>query len=107
MKLPPFVAEIQNRATMRKLDETICFATLLGLDATKLLELPEGERIVKFLTMVKDLDRRTIFNTYPRLEIPGFRWAPSSFMDRSKSLFPSGMIAVDPDRWQNETQSQP
>ena len=98
----PYAAEIQNRATTRKSDETICFATLLKLNPTELLEAPEGERMMKFLAMVKHFNRNIIFNTYPRLPNSGFRWAPTSFMDRSKSLFPSGMVPDDPDRSQED-----
>jgi hypothetical protein len=63
MKFAPFVREIQNRGTTRKSDETICVTTSLGLSTTELLEVPEQESMVKFLTIVKHFEPQIISAT--------------------------------------------
>src|SRR5204863_8184144 len=42
-KLSHYAREIQKRSTTRKADERICFATLLGLNPTSLLEVPDDQ----------------------------------------------------------------
>lgn len=93
MNFFPLVTEVQNRSTTRSTDETICFATLLGIDPGPLMETKDPGRMMEiFLQLVKEFESRIIFNDYPHLKTVGFQWAPQSFMDRSKNICPDGMI---------------
>lgn len=89
----PLVAEVQNRSTTRSTDETICFATLLGIDPGPLMETKDQDRMMEtFLQLVKEFQREIIFNDFPHLKTVGFQWAPQSFMDPSKQICPEGTI---------------
>jgi hypothetical protein len=58
-------------------DEPICIATLLGLDFDRFQSEPSMMDIYQSLT---ELPRHVLFLSGPRLRVPGFRWAPSTFM---------------------------
>jgi hypothetical protein len=71
-------------------DEPICIATLLGLDFDRFQGEPTVVDVYRSLT---ELPREILFLSGPRLHVPGFRWASSTFMNgfswesRSKQLF--------------------
>jgi Heterokaryon incompatibility protein (HET) len=60
-------------------DEPICIATLLELDFDRFQSEPSMMDIYQSLT---ELPRAILFLPGPRLHVPGFRWAPSTFMTR-------------------------
>lgn len=104
----PFAAiikEIQNRSTSWQSDETICLATLIDLNISRLQNvaqdirnewrktdpsIPDYQRVPDeelsnrrmklFLSMLKIFPRAIIFNGQRRLPYDGFRWAPASFL---------------------------
>ncbi|EED13670.1 conserved hypothetical protein [Talaromyces stipitatus ATCC 10500] len=76
------------RQTSRLADETICLATLLGLNVEQFLDIPDKpdeeaakQRMAIFLRQMKKFDSSIIFNNYQRLNIQGFRWAPKSLLN--------------------------
>jgi len=60
-------------------DEPICIATLLGLDFDRFQSEPSMVDIYQSFT---ELPRDILFLSGPRLHVPGFRWALSTFMTR-------------------------
>lgn len=75
---------IQWRSTTHRIDETLCLATLLGLDPAPLFTVPDTDydrRMIKLLQMVKTLPLILFFQPPPRLSQHGFRWAPKSFLN--------------------------
>ncbi|KAK3617417.1 hypothetical protein LTR22_026748 [Elasticomyces elasticus] len=62
-------------------DEILAADSVLGIDMGRLLQQPPGElRMAMFYKLVGRLYRNIIFVAVPRLQLPGFRWAPSSFL---------------------------
>ena len=87
---------IANRTTTRSSDETICFATILGLDPVELLMIQESipestceKRMIQFLRMIGRLENGLIFNNLPRIETDGYRWAPRSFLGQNGAIIPN------------------
>ena len=74
---------LQWRSTSRRGDETVCIATLLGLDPLPVLDIPEMEhsrRMIQLLQIVPEIPLGTIFQPPPQLGVEGFRWASPSFL---------------------------
>ncbi|KAK5695565.1 hypothetical protein LTR17_024582 [Elasticomyces elasticus] len=74
-----FVA-FKDRFASRKGDETVCIATFLGLDPARLLAVPTTERMPMLLQMLPHVPDNILFAGGPRLEEPGFRWAPQTLL---------------------------
>jgi hypothetical protein len=85
-----FWSALQWRSTSKPADETICLATLLNIDTTPLLGLPEPLRIPHFLHMLGRVPPGIIFLPGPRfvpgprVEENGLRWAPKTWMTRNE-----------------------
>jgi hypothetical protein len=82
---------VQWRSTSHAADETICLATIHGLDTGPLLDIPETEcelRMAWFLENAENLPASVLFQKKPHLTVEHFRWAPSSLM---QSFRGSGM----------------
>jgi hypothetical protein len=101
MAFSPFVDAICHRATKQPEDETLCFTALLRLDVDALLKAPDNRRMEKFFDLVGTLDSEIIYNTFPRLQTPGYRWAPRSFIGQAYSLSP----ILNARSWENERPS--
>lgn len=84
----PFADAIQHRSTKQPLDETLCFAAILRMDVDPLLKVADDKRMEKFFEMLGTIDATIIFNNFPRLSTPGFRWAPQSIIGQAYNLFP-------------------
>jgi hypothetical protein len=87
----PFADAICHRSTKQPEDETICFTTLLRLDVDALLKAPDNRRMETFYDLVGSFNPEIIYNAFPRLETPGYRWAPQSFIGQSYSLSSTGI----------------
>jgi hypothetical protein len=94
----PLVTSLELRRTTRAEDETLCLSSImspLGLDVFTYLDI-SGEnvterRMVQFYRDIQRFDPRIIFNTYPRLSIDGFKWAPRSLIGhRTEELMRRG-----------------
>ncbi len=68
------------RATSRSEDETLAIASLLGVEASALVNLSPDQRLVNLLSTVRKLPSNVLFLTGPKLKLSGFRWAPVSLM---------------------------
>ncbi|KAI1113978.1 hypothetical protein F5Y14DRAFT_198927 [Nemania sp. NC0429] len=78
---------LRSRQTSRLEDEPVCVASLLGLDPSPILESKDGaERMASFYDLVGRFDPRIIFHEHPRLQKPGYRWAPRSFLHQIPDL---------------------
>jgi len=86
MTLSIFANEVSQRATSKSEDEALCFAAILGLNVRPILEVPSDKRMEKFYDLVESLPSEFIFHDFPRLETPGYRWAPKSFISQSHNL---------------------
>ena len=79
-----------SRQTSRKIDETVCAATILDLDVMQLQLIDKHQgysedeiadlRMHSFLQRLRKFEPWIIFNNRPRLQTPGFRWAPASLL---------------------------
>ena len=88
---------LKHRTTSRSSDETICFATMLGLDTLQLQNIPSGEvnkRMAQFYRMVGKFRQHRIFDGSPRCPVKGFGWAPATFLNQTRYHAPSDYEAA-------------
>ncbi|TLD32551.1 hypothetical protein E2P81_ATG05527 [Venturia nashicola] len=71
---------VAHRRTTRPGDEAICIATFLGLDPTTLLGAAQEKRMPILMNLLKAIPAHILFTWGPRLESPGLRWAPRTFL---------------------------
>ena len=85
----PIMAEIlpalEYGSTTKAVDEPLCLAHILKLDASKLVVIDDANhRMEKLLKMSSEngatFPKHFLFTKEPKLPIDGFRWAPASFM---------------------------
>jgi hypothetical protein len=77
------------RTTSRRTDEAISFATLLERGLDEVLKVHEKERWLALMPALAELPSPSvIFMHGPKMGIPGYRWAPSTFLnlDRGNEL---------------------
>ena len=75
------IALLRHRTTSKSRDESVAIAGLLGVDAAELVAIPDGDARMRTLLMrCRTLPRCVaVYGWFSRrLDIPGFRWAPSS-----------------------------
>jgi len=72
-------------------DEGLCLATLLGMDLTELYNQDDKERIRRMFLHIGTVGEGILFGTRPRLQEPGYRWMPSSFVNQR--IEPSERVA--------------
>lgn len=70
--------DLGHRSVSVASDEPICLATLLGLALEDFSPFPTMVDIYRSLLI---LPQDLLFFAGPRLKIPGFRWAPSTFLE--------------------------
>ena len=68
------------RSTNRPSDETLAIASILGVQASVLVDLNPEQRMMQLIRDVGKLPRNILFLSGPKLQVPGFYWAPTSFM---------------------------
>lgn len=76
---------LQYRSTTKVVDEPICIAHILGLDASRLVAIDDAQlRMRELFKLFTDhqipLTMEFLFTSEPKLPLDGFRWAPTSFM---------------------------
>jgi hypothetical protein len=110
-RFPPAITTVMTRSTTRKSDETICFATLLRMDPTPLLNIKGlkkdklskeekqieeqyrcQKRMEMFLETIETFQQWIIFHKLPRLDTEGFRWAPRSFLGHANEFLSGDRI---------------
>jgi hypothetical protein len=88
MAYDPLARAMAGRRTTRASDETLCLATILGLEVNE-YQVIHGEdeedtvqqRMIHFLGYLKRFSMGMVFNNYERLKVDGWRWAPRSLLD--------------------------
>jgi len=81
-----------HRTTSRASDETVCLASMMDLNTIPLQIISSekvDERMVCLLRMVGRFRQHRIFDAGPRCPLSGFGWAPSSFLNQTKSTSPA------------------
>ena len=73
------------RSTSKAIDEPLCIAHILGLEASKLVTIDQADfRMKELLIMLAEhgalFPVRLLFTNVPKIRIPGFRWAALSLM---------------------------
>lgn len=68
------------RTTNRPPDETLAIASLLGVHPSVLVDLDSETRMIRLIQGVGKFPRNILFLNGSKLQVPGFRWAPASFM---------------------------
>ncbi|OAP54535.1 hypothetical protein AYL99_10983 [Fonsecaea erecta] len=80
---------LRSRQTSRLEDESVCVANILDLDAAKVLVCKDSDmRMARFYDLVGQFDPQIIFHDHPRLPLPGYRWAPRSFLHQLSDFIP-------------------
>jgi hypothetical protein len=79
---------LEYRTTSRVEDEPLCLASILGLDLERILEhSTASKRMQAWYSMLHELPTDILFLNAPRrLTVPGYLWAPASFLSHGKSL---------------------
>lgn len=71
---------LQWRTTSRSDDETLAISSLLNISTYELVSLPPEKRMKTLLLRVCNLPSNILFLSGSKLDEPGFRWAPKSFL---------------------------
>ncbi|OCH91377.1 hypothetical protein OBBRIDRAFT_825367 [Obba rivulosa] len=91
------------RTTSKPEDETLAIASLLDVDPAELVSLPPNKRMMMLLLKIRNLPPNIIMTGGPRLDEPGFRWAPQSLLsagwddathDNDAICTPEGLLAT-------------
>lgn len=85
---------LEWRATNRPSDETLAIASLLGLQPAVLVHLNAEERMMQLLRAIGKMPRNVLFLSGFKLRSPGFRWAPTSFMDTHAGSSGGAMLST-------------
>jgi hypothetical protein len=72
---------LQDRATTEPTDEPICVASVLDLGLRNIVNTKKEERMAKVWCMVDDVPAQVTFWLKRTLPVPGFRWAPATFLN--------------------------
>ena len=76
---------LEYRSTTKVIDEPLCIAHILGLDASKLVVVDDAHlRMKRLMELFAEhqarFPMRFLFTKESKLQMDGFRWAPASFM---------------------------
>jgi hypothetical protein len=70
------------RRTSKLKDEPFCLASTLGLDTYRILRCATlEERMREFFAMLSVIPSTVFFLHGPKLQFPGYRWAPTTFLE--------------------------
>ena len=81
--------EVRWRSTSRKTDDTICFAGILGLNASNLFQSkddPETERLVKLFSLLDEFPSNILFAPGLHMKAVGWTWAPAVLPKAYRSM---------------------
>ncbi|RDA89329.1 hypothetical protein CP532_6262 [Ophiocordyceps camponoti-leonardi (nom. inval.)] len=68
------------RNTSKRSDETLAVAGLLAVQPSTLIAIRPEERILRLMQAIGRVPRNVLFLHGEKLQLPGFSWAPTSFM---------------------------
>lgn len=77
------------RTSSRCENESVIIGATLGLDLWGILKAPAEERMAAFLKALPCIPGNLIFCVGPRLNKPGFRWAPSTVIRSNGGYIPT------------------
>lgn len=84
------IGEVQqllaSRNSSRPDDETLAVAPLLSLSAANLISHEGQDRMAQFWRQLREIPRVVILLVCPRLDVPGFTWAPQSLVSTSGNI---------------------
>jgi hypothetical protein len=81
-------------------DEPLCLATLFGFQVSAVADGKTHEgRMLKFWAMFNELPAEIMDHYEARMTVPGFRWAPRSFVSDEEDLFPYSNKMIRHGRW--------
>ena len=89
------IEDLARRSVTVDSDEPICLATLLDLSLEDYEPYPTMLDIYRSLP---NIPQNVIFLKQPRLHVPGFTWAPSTFLETEFVSFMSGSRTPPPGR---------
>ncbi|EMD39856.1 hypothetical protein CERSUDRAFT_92348 [Gelatoporia subvermispora B] len=78
LNLGDVARSLRGRTTSKPEDETLAISGLLDVNAAELVDLCAEQRMTTFLLRVREVASNIIFLDAPKLQIPGFRWAPTT-----------------------------
>lgn len=81
------VDDMAHRSVTVRTDEPICLANMLGLVLENFKPYPTMLDIYRSLPI---LPPSLMFLTYPKMDVPGFRWAPSTFLEQEYNILAAG-----------------
>ena len=108
----PMLDAFSRRQTTKASDETLCLATVLGIDPSPFLAIKKNKEIADqdvadkdvadrrlelFLTYIGRFHKGIIFNARPRLRKEGYRWAPRSLMGNKSGEFGENLYGNEDD----------
>ena len=82
---------LQGRSTSKQKDEAFCLCSFFAVSANSILDSEDDDKMRVFWELQSEVPEEIIFALQERLAIPGYRWAPSSFL----SWATGGLKAVD------------
>jgi hypothetical protein len=71
---------LQIRSTSVQEDEALCLGALMNLDLTTMVKAQPDKRMEIFWTGLKSVPAAIIFYRGNKFDVPGWRWAPRSFL---------------------------
>lgn len=80
--------ELAVRSTTKATDEPFCLGTLLDLDMSEILAADPENRMQAFWSSLPEIPVSALYCRWHRLSRPGFRWAPSLFLEATDSVLP-------------------
>ncbi len=83
-------AALRHRSVSVGMDEPLLIGNLLGLDVEEIMNGPGESRVYRMWSLMpsirQGIPKSIIFRLGPRLRGEGFRWAPSTLLDRYKDV---------------------
>ena len=81
---------LQGRSISYAFDEPLVIGTLLGLDTDKILSRPKESRIHRMWSLMpsapQGIPTDVISRACPKIEEPGFRWAPATLLTSTQAM---------------------
>ncbi|KAI1212145.1 uncharacterized protein F4807DRAFT_458348 [Annulohypoxylon truncatum] len=82
------------RTTNRPADETLAIASLLGVQPSILVDLNPEHRMTRLIKELGKIPSNVLFLTGDKIQIPGFRWLPISFMTAHSGSSGGSMLST-------------
>ena len=81
---------LQGRSISYAFDEPLVIGTLLGLDTDEILSGPKESKTQRMWSLMfsapQGIPKDVIFRACPKMEEPGFRWAPATLLTSARAM---------------------